>query len=328
MPLRFSALTLLICALWASVGVAIKVSLADAPPLGLAAVRMLLAAAALWLWMRARGPVRVDRASRRPVLVATVFYSLLLAFTHLGFGLTSAARGIVLLNTTPLFVALLARVLPPREPLGAAKIAGLATAFAGVVVIFARRLNDGGGAGDVLMILAAISWSFHILWTKRRAAKVDAAVLTLVQFAGAAAVLGVISLGLEPLARWRPTAELGAGIIYLALAGTALAWLMWAHVLKHVAATTASAFIFLVPLFGVALSWALLGEAMTAQIIAGACLISLGILIVALAPRLQLIFGRLTIGQLTDVLIARPAKMAEERGSRTHQGPARGPSRI
>jgi drug/metabolite transporter (DMT)-like permease len=70
MPPRFAALTLLTCALWASVGIAIKVSLADAPPLGLAAVRMLLAAVALWPWMRARSPVRVDRAHWRAVLVA------------------------------------------------------------------------------------------------------------------------------------------------------------------------------------------------------------------------------------------------------------------
>lgn len=295
MPLRFAALTVLICALWASVGVAIKFCLADAPPLGLAAVRMLLAAAALALWMRARSPFRLDRANRRAVLVATGFYSLLLAFTHVGFAATSAARGIVLLNTTPLFVALLAAIVTPREPLGAAKLAGLALAFAGVVVIFGRRLDAGGGLGDGLMVLAAITWSFHILWVKRAAGKVDPAALTLAQFVGAAIVLGLVSVERESLARWRPTAELAAGIVYLALAGTALAWVLWAHVLRHVPATTASAFIFSVPLFGVVLSWALLDEAITAPVIAGAAMISLGILLVTLAPRLRPLVGGLSV---------------------------------
>jgi drug/metabolite transporter (DMT)-like permease len=155
-----------------------------------------------------------------------------------------------------------------------------------VVVIFARKLNAGGAWGDVLMILAAVSWSFHTLWVKREAGTIDPAQLTLVQFVGAAIVLALLSLASEAPARWHPTAELAAGILYLALAGTALAWLLWAHVLAHVPATTASAFIFLVPLFGVVLSFMLLGEALTGAVVAGACLISVGILLVTLAPRL------------------------------------------
>jgi drug/metabolite transporter (DMT)-like permease len=291
---RLVALTLLICALWASVGIAIKFCLADAPPLGLAAVRMLLAAVALWLWMYMRSSARPDWSHWRVVLTATAFYCLLLSFTHVGFNHTSAARGIVLLNTTPLFVALLANFTAPREPLGAAELAGFALAFAGVVTIFAPHLNEIGDStlGDVLMVLAAISWSFHTLWMKRAAKDVDPAMLTLVQFIGAATVLSIISLESESLARWQPTARLAAGIFYLALAGTVLAWLLWAHVLKRVAAGTASVFIFSVPLMGVALSWRLLDEAISAQIVVGAGLISIGIVFVNLAPRLRLAAGR------------------------------------
>jgi drug/metabolite transporter (DMT)-like permease len=294
---RFVALTLLICALWASVGIAIKFCLADAPPLGLAAVRMLLAAAALWLWMYARSSARLDWTHWRVLLTATVFYCLLLGFSHVGFNHTSAARGIVLLNTTPLFVALLANFTAPREPLSAAKLGGLALAFAGVVTIFAPRLNDvdGSALGDGLMVFAAISWSFHTICTKR-AAKVDPAMLTLVQFIGAATVLGLISLESESLASWQPSVELAAGILYLALPGTVVAWLLWARVLKHVAAGTASAFIFSVPLIGVMLSWGLLDEAISARVTVGACLISMGIVFVNLAPRLRLVFGKMTIG--------------------------------
>jgi drug/metabolite transporter (DMT)-like permease len=277
---RLTAVTLLICALWATVGIAIKLCVADAPPLGLAAIRMLLAAAALWLWIRLRSRARWDWTSTRGALVATIFYSLLLAFTHVGFAHTSAARGIVLLNTTPLFVALLANIIVPREPLSAAKSAGLALAFSGVVAIFAYRLDGGTIIGDALMVLAAMSWSFHTLWIKRTARDVDPARLTLIQFSGAAAVLGVISLASEPFAQWRPGFTLAAGIVYLALAGTVLVWLLWAYVLRQVAASTASAFIFSVPLMGVALSWLFLGEPVTAQFVVGAGLVSAGIVIV------------------------------------------------
>jgi drug/metabolite transporter (DMT)-like permease len=282
---KLIALTLLICTLWASVGVAIKFSLDSAPPLGLAAVRMLLAAAALWLWMRTRSSAKLDWQAWRVMLIATVFYSLLLAFTHIGFNHTSAARGIVLLNTTPLFVALFAHYIAPREPLGPAKSLGLFVAFAGVITIFAHRLgqNTGSLLGDGVMVLAAISWSFHILWTKRAAKNVDPAMSNLVQFAGAAAVLGSISAMTESSALWRPTVSLTLTIVYLALAGTVVAWVLWVHVLRRVAASTASAFIFSVPLFGVMLSWLLLGEPITLQFAMGAALVSTGIVVVSRA---------------------------------------------
>lgn len=277
MTRRAIALTLLTCALWASVGIAIKLGLSDAPPLGLGAVRMALAAAALGVLFVFRPP-RWDWAHGRAALIATALCSLLLALTHIGFNLTSAARGIVLLNTTPLFVALFAPFFAASERLGAVRAAGLVLAFVGVIAIFAHRLDDGSMRGDAIMVLAAITWSFHTLWTKR--ARLDPAALTLIQFVGAAAVLGVVSLAVEGLAPWRITAPLMIGVLYLALAGTVLAWLIWAHVLSQAPATSASALIFTVPLFGVALGWLVLGEPVTAQFVLGAGLISLGIVAV------------------------------------------------
>jgi drug/metabolite transporter (DMT)-like permease len=291
MPSRLIAMTLLICVLWASVGVAIKFCLDSAPPLGLAAARMALAAAALWLWMRMR-PAALPWAVWRVVIVASVFYCLLLAFTHIGFNHTSAARGIVLLNTTPLFVAVLVNFVAPREPLEFTKLSGLVLAFLGVVTIFARRLDGGGSlVGDGIMLLAAASWALQTLWMKRAARDVDPATLNLVQFIAAVGVLGTISLATEPVALWHPTAPLALGIVYLAIAGTVVAWILWSRVLKQVPASTASAYIFTVPLFGVVLSWLLLGEPVTLQFAMGAALVSAGIVIVnrgsALRERLQ-----------------------------------------
>jgi drug/metabolite transporter (DMT)-like permease len=281
MTKRLIALTLLICTLWASVGIAIKFCLGNAPPLGLAAVRMMLAAFALWLWIRLRSG-KVDWSAWRVIAVASVFYSMLLAFTHIGFNHTSAARGIVLLNTTPLFVALLANFLVPREPLGAGKATGLILAFLGVVAIFTPRLDGARGwaLGDPIMVLAAISWSFHTLWTKRAARAVDPASLNLFQFVAAALALAVIAVATEPFALWQPTVSLGLGIVYLAVVGTVVAWVLWVYVLKRVPASTASAYIFTVPLFGMIMSWLLLGEEITLQFAAGCVLVSVGIIIV------------------------------------------------
>lgn len=281
MSSRFIALTLLICVLWASVGIAIKICIRDAPPLGLGAVRMLLSTAALWLWLQMRPPPRPDWKRWREVLIATIFYSLLVAFTHIGFNHTSAARGIVLLNTTPLFVALLANSIAPREPLNVRKGAGLVLAFAGVVVIFVNRFESGNTAlGDGLLVLAAISWSIQILWTKRAAKSIDPGMLTLIQFFGCAMVLIAMSLASESVIQWHVTPRLVAALVYLSGAGTVVVWVLWTYVLKNVPASTASAFIFTVPLFGIVLSFLVLGEMITLQFVTGAVLVSAGIIII------------------------------------------------
>src|SRR5580704_5659186 len=51
-----------------------------------------------------------------------------------------------------------------------------------------------------------------------------------------------------------------------------------------------------VPPMGVVLSWVLLDEALTVRVVAGACLINMGILAVTLAPRLPSMFAKLPAG--------------------------------
>lgn len=188
----------------------------------------------------------------------------------------------MLLNTTPLFVAVVA-FATSREPVSIAKVFGLVLAFTGVVTIFADRVGGIGEsvAGDAFMLVAAISWSFQILWTKQAARGVDAGMLTLAQFIGAALVLGVLTVTTEAPTLWHLTPRLVAGIVYLAIAGIVVPWLLWAYVLKNAAASTASAYIFSVPLIGVAMSWVLLGEHVSPPFLAGALLVSLGIVVVS-----------------------------------------------
>lgn len=278
---RYTALLLLICTLWASVGIAIKLCLTDAPPIGLAALRMLLSAAALGLWQLGRARPVLSRARWRPVAITVVCYCSLLIFTHLGFKYTSAARGIVFLNTTPLFVAVLANFIAPREPLRLLTGFGLLLAIAGLLAIFGPSFDANRPLlGDGLMMVAAVSWAFHTLWTKRAAQDVDPKTLMLLQFIGAAVVLSVISLGSEPLDLWRITPKLVAGAGYLSIAGTVVAWLLWVRVLRSTPAGTASSFIFLVPVIGMVMSWLVLHEAITRQFVVGTSLICAGIIMV------------------------------------------------
>lgn len=286
---RLVGLTLLVCLLWSAVGPAIKAGLSDAPPLGFAAIRMLLAGLALWAWARGRaGTISVEPKEIRPIATTTLFFCALMAAVYTGFVGTTAARGIVFINTTPFIVAVLAHFLPPREPLDLPKILGLLVAFGGIVAIFAEGFGEAPSPtlrGDLLILLAAIFWAFQTLYSKRASVRVNPIALAVWQFLGCAGVLGGISLLAEPARAWRLTPALAIATLYLAIPGTMMGWAIWTTVLQHAEASLAVSFFFTIPILGVFLSWLLLGESIGIRLALGALLVAAGILLVNLPGR-------------------------------------------
>jgi len=280
--LRIAGAALLVCLLWGGVGPALKVGVRDAPPIGFVGVRMLSAGLLLWAWARHRKASLDVSMARAAVAWTALWFTLFSAFAALGFVFTTATRGTVFLYTQPLIVTVVARILPPHEPIDGWIIAGLIVAFAGTLVIFAVGLSGGTDLlmGDALVLTAAFFWALQTVTSKRAARVASATAITVWQTITAGLALGVLSMALERYNYWNATPALAISAVYLIGPATMVAWTLWAYALSQEDASLVSVFVFTVPVVGVFVSWLVLGEHVGRELLLGAGLVVLGIVFV------------------------------------------------
>src|SRR2546423_3646329 len=149
--MRARVVCILLCCIWGSTWLFIKLGLRDLPPVSFAAVRFLLASVILFAIVAARR-VRLPRTSSEWALIAGTG---VLAFT-LNYGLVfwgeqhiSSGLAALLQATIPVFGLLIAHVHLPGERLTAWKMAGALLGVVGVGGIFSHQMGAGGGMAAV-----------------------------------------------------------------------------------------------------------------------------------------------------------------------------------
>src|SRR3972149_11878439 len=149
--------------LWAASFTVIKSAYDEFTPLPSAAVRFVLASLGLLVIMRAwRQPIRIARGDLLRTAVVGVFHvGLYQLFFGLGLKYTTASNSVLIINTAPVFTALLVW-LTRAEPITWRQVLGMLLAAAGVVVLVEAggQLSSGHLKGDVLTLLA--TWSYAV----------------------------------------------------------------------------------------------------------------------------------------------------------------------
>jgi drug/metabolite transporter (DMT)-like permease len=273
-----------LCAIWALGQISIKVAVEGISPLWQAGLRSLAAAVVVGAWTLSRGTSLVPaRGSGAWSLVLGAVFAIEFVMLYLGMTLTSAARGTVLLYTAPFFVALGGHRLL-ADPLTPSRIAGLALAFAGVVVALADH-GDGVAAGDwrgdLLCLGAGAAWAGTTLIVKGTRLRTEPPERTLfVQLAVSAPLLLAASLAAGERGVFAPTPLVWGAFAWQVLAVASLSYLGWFVMIRRHSPAKVSAFTFLTPLFGVAFAALLLREPMTPSLLGAAALIAGGIWLV------------------------------------------------
>jgi drug/metabolite transporter (DMT)-like permease len=165
-------------------------------------------------------------------------------------------------------------VLPPvlpAERLTFRRVLGTGVAFAGVVLVLAERGTSGGSLlGDALVLLAAATWTVVIVVSKMTPSEVNAGSLIFWNVVGAAPVLALLAVIVEPGASWRLGAAAVASILYLGVLAAGVGFVGFVWLTRTHAATRVNTFVFLSPVFGVLIAWAAMGESVTPLQAAGA----------------------------------------------------------
>lgn len=286
LPLAAAATTVV---LWASAFVGIRAVGHDLSPGALALGRMLVGSLTLTvivLVVRSRrgGPrLPGGRLLGAVALWGAAWFGLYnlalnAAERHLDAGTTA-----LLVNVAPVVVAVLAGLLL-GEGFPGRLLAGMAIAFAGVVLI-ATTTSAGGTdlSGVLLGLLAALLYAGAAVAQKRLLARIDALTVTwLGAVAGTVALLPYLPTLVAELASAPASAV--AGTAYLGVFPTAIAFLTWGYALSRTTAGRLAAATYAVPPIVVLLSWALLGEVPAPLALAGGVLCLAGV-VVATRPR-------------------------------------------
>jgi drug/metabolite transporter (DMT)-like permease len=272
-----------LCVIWSSTWLAIKIGLRDLPPISFVALRFVIAVIVLLAISVGRVPLLPPRRSDFKLLAYTgvlmfaVNYALLFwAELHVSSGLSA-----VLQATIPIFGMVFAHYLLPGEPLRGQRIIGALLAIGGVAVICSRLLDFGGLLafwGGVAIVFGAAGAAFSNILLKAREIRLAPAMIAAWQMIFGVVpllVIGVIVDGNPLHFRWTGSALFC--LFYLAIPGSAIAFLMLYWLLPRMSVTNLQTISLITPPGAVAFGWLLGGESFSLWSLAGGALVLAGV---------------------------------------------------
>jgi drug/metabolite transporter (DMT)-like permease len=276
----------ILCFIWGSTWLAIKVGLGFLPPFLFAGVR--LAVASLFLvflvpLLHARIPR--DRSSWTVMLFLGIFQiTLVYGLVFWGEQYVSSGQTAVLSATLPLFVVIFAHISIKAEPITRRKALGVIVAFAGVAAIFWRDLASAQVSmmqfsllGSLAIVGSAASGAVGNVIAKKYASGIDPSANVLIQSVVGAVSLLFVSIVTERGSVLKLVPTVIAAVLYLGVVGSALALVGWYWLLTKTTATNSSLVLFVSPVVALILGWLILQEVAEPVVALGTFLILSGV---------------------------------------------------
>jgi drug/metabolite transporter (DMT)-like permease len=278
-------LLLILSVLWGGSFFFSKFALAELPPFVIVFARVAIAAAALFVYLRiVKQAIPTDRATWLAFFGMGLLNNLI-PFSLLFWGQTQIASGLasILNATTPVFSIIVAHFLTADERMTPNKIAGVMLGFAGVAVLMAGNAVSAEAVPTLALLAcltAALSYGFAGVFGRRfRRMGIAPAIGAFGQTAATTVMMvPVVVIFDTPWMLAMPGGPTIAAILALGLISTALAYIIFFHILAVGGATNSSLVTLLVPVSAIILGSLFLGERLAFNHLAGMLLISLGLL--------------------------------------------------
>jgi drug/metabolite transporter (DMT)-like permease len=280
---RGAALSLyaLLVLIWSSTWVAIKIGLEDAPALLGAGIRFAAAGALLLAFAAARRrPLKTDKTLA--LILGLLPFAFCYGLVYWGEQYIPSGLTAVLFGVMPLYTAVLAALLLQDEPLSARLLAGVALALAGLALAFVESLElgseDRAAIGAIAVVLSPLGAALGNVALKRRGASLDAIVLNGWGMLIGGALLLASSAGSEDWGEAVWSANAIGSILYLAVIGSAVAFVTLTILLRVMSAQASSFIALMIPFGALVFGAALYSEPITSRAVAGAALVVAGLL--------------------------------------------------
>ncbi len=285
---------LLLCGIWGSTWLFIKLGLEALPPITFAGIRFVISCFILFVLIRARNIPLPGKSNDWLLLLVTGVMSFTLNYGLVFWGEQYISSGLAALlqATLPAFGLVFAHIHLPGERMTWVKTIGVVLGVFGVAVVFSNQLAIAGEkalAGCVALVLSALFAAYSNVLVKAYGKNLDPAILAGGQMFFGLIPLMVIGILLEgnPFSlRWTPLALLSR--LYLAVVGSVIAFLLYYWLVHNMDVTKSMMIALVTPVVAVVLGMVVLGEELSWRTIVGGLMImaGLGLIVMRKASRL------------------------------------------
>ncbi len=272
--------------------------IAHQPPITASIERFSLATLTLFVFFGLRGQLRLSTLRNNWLAylgLGVLGFTIFNLCTFFGLQSTTPVNGALILATTPLWT-LVFGVMWENEKLNGSRIAGLLAGFIGVVLVITKGqiqtlLRLEVSPGDGIILLGSLAWALNMVGTRRLVRNATAIENT--SYSMLFGTLALLPLGFifeNPLQNLAAASlNVHAAVVYLALCGSLLAYLLWFNGLEKIGSVRTAIFFNLAPVFTMLVATAT-GTAPNVWQLAGAAWVLLGVLLasgvlIRLVPR-------------------------------------------
>jgi len=196
---------------------------------------------------------------------------------------TDSALAATLTAPVPLLVVPIAAFLLPDERLTITKLLGVAVGLIGVAILVGfdpTSVARNDLVAELALVGAAVSYAVGAVYARRNVRGLRPMIPALFQVGYGLLMAAILAFVFEqPLSTPLTVPTIGA-VIWLGLLGSGLAYLVYFRLLSGWGAARTSLVAYLLPLWGIALGFLVLGEPIQAGLLVGAALVLLGIALV------------------------------------------------
>lgn len=283
---------LLLGAIWSSSFMWIKIAVQEIGPITLVAFRALfglLFGVVVIFIQRVQWPR--DFKSWLPLLLLGLT-NVAIPFFLISWGEQSidSAVASVLDATVPLFTILIAHYLLHDDKMTLPKVMGLLIGFAGVVVLMSKDLFNASTnslLGQAAVILASAFYAMSSVYVRKTTEDTPGIMRSAIPLISASAVMWLSTFLFESPVQLPQLGITWIALLWLGIFGSGLAFVMAYYLIHEIGPTRTTMVTYLFPLGGVILGVTFLNEELTWQLITGAVLIVLSLVVANWEPKKQ-----------------------------------------
>jgi drug/metabolite transporter (DMT)-like permease len=275
---------LLLCLIWGSTWLAIRLGLDDSPPLWSAGFRYIIASLIMLVvnaFRKAEYPASLS-AMIRLALPGVAIYALPYMMVYIAEVHISSALTSVLFASFPFYIAILSLLFFKDEKINWLRWLGLIVGFGGIIVIFYDSLTESQIAfiGAVLVVGGAVFSALGTVWIKKWFPRQDILIMAAVQMIAGAVIINLTAAIFEPITLFKVTAKSIGALLFLAIFGTVIAFNGYFWLLKKIRTISLSMIAFITPVVAINLGYFFRDETFSTFTAVGSALILAGVALV------------------------------------------------